>query len=80
MYANDTTLFVVGDNKEEVIDNLNKALSSISVWCGNNKLTIHSEKWECMIMNHKTFYGPFKPVMLGNKVLKFVTETRCHNR
>lgn len=44
MYANDTTLFVVGDNKEEVIDNLNKALSSISVWCGNNKLTIHSEK------------------------------------
>ena len=77
MYADDTTLFVVGDNVETVIDNLNKAISSINLWCRNNKLTIHAVKSEAMIMTHQTFCGPLKPVMLGNKVLNFVTETKC---
>ena len=30
-----------------------------------------------MILTHKPFCGPLKPVMLGNKVLDFVTETKC---
>ena len=58
MHADDTTLFVVGDNVETVIDNLNKALPSINLWCRNNKLTIHAVKSEAMIMTHQTFCGP----------------------
>ena len=77
MYADDTTLSVVGDNVEVVIDKLNKALASINLWCRNNKLTIHTGKSEVMILTHKPFCGPLKPVMLGNKVLDFVTETKC---
>ena len=34
-------------------------------------------KSEAMILTHKPFSGPLKPVMLGNKVLDFVTETKC---
>ena len=30
-----------------------------------------------MILTYKPFCGPLKPVMLGNKVLDFVTETKC---
>ena len=75
MYADDTTLSVIGDNVEVVIDKLNKA--SINLWCRNNKLTIHTGKSEAMIFSHKLFCGPLKPVMLGNKVLDFVTETKC---
>ena len=30
-----------------------------------------------MILTHKLFNGPLKPVLLGNKVLGFVTETKC---
>ena len=37
MYADDTTLSVVGDNVEVVIDKLNKALASINLWCRNSK-------------------------------------------
>ena len=77
IYADDTTLSVVGDNVEVVIDKLNKALASINLWCGNNKLAIHTGKSEAMILTHRPFCGPLKPVMLGNKVLDFVTETKC---
>ena len=54
-----------------------KALTSINLWCRNNKLTIHTGKSEVMIWTHKPFCGLLKPVMLGNKVLDFVTETKC---
>ena len=77
MCADDTTLFVVGDDVEEVIDKLNKALLRIIQWCRTNKLRIHSGKSERMIMTHRNVCGPFKPVMLRNKVLKFVNKTKC---
>ena len=79
MYADDMTLSVVVDNVEleVVIDKLNKALASINLWCRNNKLTIHTGKSEAMILTHKPFCGPLKLVMLRNKVLDFVTETKC---
>lgn len=77
MHADDTTLPVVGDNVEVVIDKLNKALASINLWCRNNKLAIHTGNSEAIILTHKPFCGPLKPVMLGNKVLDFVTETKC---
>ena len=68
---------MVGDNVEAVIDKLNKALASINLLCRNNKLTIRTGKSEAMILTYKPFCGPLKPVMLGNKVLDFVTETKC---
>ena len=77
MYADDTTSSLVGDNVEVVIDNLNEALTSINLWCRNNKLTIHTGKSEAMIFSHKPFCGPLKLVMLGNKVLDFATEIKC---
>ena len=76
-HADDTTLSVVDDNVEVVIDKLNKALASINLWCRNNKLTIHTGKSEAIILTHKPFCGPLKLVMLGNKVLDFATETKC---
>ena len=63
MYADDTTLFVVGDDVEEVIDKLNKALLRIIQWCRTNKLRIQLGKSECMIMTHRNVCGPFKPVI-----------------
>ena len=79
MYADDTNLSVVGDNVEVVSDKLNKALTGINLWYRNNKLTIHTGKSEAaaMILTHKPFCGPLKPVLLGNKVLGFVAETKC---
>ena len=55
MCADDTTLSVVGDNVEVVIDKLKKVLASINLWCRNNKLTIHTGKSEAMILTYKPF-------------------------
>ena len=37
----------------------------------------HTCSREAMILTHKPFCGPLNPVMLGNKVLDFMTETKC---
>ena len=50
---------------EVVIDKLNKVLTSINLCCRNSKLTIHTEKSQAMILTHKPFYGPLKPVILS---------------
>ena len=55
---------------EVVIDKLNKALTSINLWCRNSKLTIHTEKSQAMILTHKPFCGPLKPVMLCYVILR----------
>ena len=77
MYADDTTLFLIGTNVDEVVDGLNRALSDIYTWSRNNKLTIHSGKSEAMIISHRSFCGPLKPIKLGDKILNFVSEARC---
>ena len=66
----DTTLHFFGNNVDKVVDGLNRALSEISHWCRNNKLTIHAGKSEDMIISHRAFYGPLRPIKLGDKILK----------
>ena len=77
MYADDTTLHFIGNNVDEVVDGLNQALSKILLWCRNNKLTIHAGKSEAMIISHRAFCGPLKPITLGDKILNVVSEARC---
>ena len=73
----DTTLHFIGNNVDKVVDDLNRALSEISHWCRNNKLTNHAGKSEAMIISHRAFYGPLRPLKLGDKILNVVHETRC---
>ena len=77
LYADDTTLHFIGNNVDEVVDGLNQALSEISLWCRNSKLTIHAVKSEAMIISYRAFCGPLKPITLGDKLLNVVSETRC---
>ena len=77
LYADDTTLYFIGNNVDVVVDGLNRALSEISLWCRNNKLTIHAGKSEAMIISHRAFCGPLRPIKLGDKILDVVYETRC---
>ena len=77
LYADDTTLHFTGINVDVVVDGLSRALSEISLWCRNNKLTIHAEKSEAMIIAHRAFCGPIRPIKLGDMILDVVYETRC---
>lgn len=77
LYADDTTLHIIANNVDEVVGGLNRALSEISLWCRNNKLTIHAGKSEAMIISHRAFCGPLRPIKLGDKILNVVSQTRC---
>ena len=67
----------IGNNVDVVVDGLNRALSEISLWCRNNKLTIHAGKSEATFISHSPFCGPLRPIKLGDNILDFVYETRC---
>ena len=73
MYADDTTLSVVGDNVEVVSDKLNKALTSINLWYKNNKLTIHTGKSEAaaMILTRENLLWTTKACFVRKQGLRF---------
>ena len=48
MYADDTTVYCIGDSVDNAVTSLNAALTDLNRWCQNNSLTPHSRKCEAM--------------------------------
>ena len=44
MFADDTTIYCIGNHVEEVVDKLSKDLSELYDWCLRNQLTVHTDK------------------------------------
>ena len=76
MYADDTSIFCVGQSADLAIDLLNKALQEVYRWCLVNRLTPHPGKSEAMIISKKTIMGPLLPLLLGDSTLRYVAKTR----
>ena len=76
MYADDTTVFCIGETDDLAIAKLNKALREFYNWCLNNRLTPHPSKRAVILFTKGTPMGPIAPVYLGNLVLSLVTKTR----
>ena len=76
MYADDTTLYCIGDSADEVVSTLNKALSELYVWCIANQLTPHPQKSEVMLLSRQHTIGPPAPVFLGEQTIKWVKKTK----
>ena len=76
MYADDTSIFCVGQSADLAIDLLNKALQEVYRWCLVNRLTPHPGKSEAMIISKKTIMGPLLPLFLGDSALRYVAKTR----
>ena len=77
MFADDTTIYVVGHTVDIVSLKLNEILSKFWVWCLNNALTPHPGKTEFMLIGGKSFVGPEQAIKLGNSRIKRVHSTRC---
>ena len=71
LFADDTTFYYVGQNIEEVVDSLNEIGIEIKQWCEKNRLTIHSDKSEVMIITRQDFVGPLRPVKIGDSIIKY---------
>ena len=75
MFADDTTMYCIGKNIEDVIDQLNDAVRELYEWCTKNQLTVHTGKTEAMIISHKNFTGPLRPIWFGTSIIKYVTQS-----
>ena len=64
MYADDTTLYCIGDSIDAVISELNKALEELLYWCKTNSLVSHPKKCEAMILHRGRFTGPLKELTM----------------
>lgn len=57
MYADDTTVYCIGETADITISQLNKALQEVHAWCLNNRLTPHPGKSEVMLLSKGTPMG-----------------------
>ena len=76
MYADDTTIFCIGESADIALTQLNKALKEVYDWCLENRLTPHPGKSEIVIFSKKNIMGPLPPVHLGQSALRYVSKTR----
>ena len=68
MYADDTTIFCVGETAALAISQLNKSLREFYNWCQTNRLTPYPSKSEVILFTKGTPMGPIASVYLGNSV------------
>ena len=68
MYADDTTIYTIGSSTDEVVITLQLILQS---WCQINRLIKYEGKTDALILNTQPFIGPLKPLLWGDKVIKY---------
>ena len=78
MYADDTTVYCIGDTVDNTVTSLNKALSELNSWCLENSLTTHSAKCEAMLLMRKPHIGPLNlnSVTIGEDRIEWVKHSR----
>ena len=76
MYADDTTIFCIGQLADSAIALLNKTLQEVYQWYLANRLTPHPGKSKIILLCKNDIIGPLPSTLLGNAVLRYVTKTR----
>jgi hypothetical protein len=76
MYADDTTVYVIGKSIDKVTVSLNLALSDLYTWCTANSLTPRPTKCEAMLLHRGSFHGPINCLNIGKNAVKWVNSTR----
>ena len=76
MYADDTSIYCIGENADVAVAALNIALLEVQRWCIENRLTPHPTKSEAMVLSRQAIIRPLPPILLGSSVLNYVTKSR----
>ena len=77
MFADDITIYYIGEEVEEIVDALNLILNDFKVWCYKNHLTVHTGKTVAMLISSHAFVGPMRPLMFGDSFIYFNTKSTC---
>ena len=77
MFADDTTIFTIGDSVDKVSIVLQEVMGEVMPWCNLNQLTIHEGKTDVLILDSKNFIGPLLPIKLGETVIQYKSYSDC---
>ena len=77
MYADDTTIYVVGKTVDDITTALQAVLDHVNSWCLSNRLVLHEGKSEAMVLSITPFVGPLKHLKWGEDTIRYVSSTKC---
>ena len=79
LYADDTTLSLIGERLDGVFASLNMIVDNVLQWSKNNQLTIHpfAIKTEAMLMRKSSFIAPLPPLSFWSGTIRVVQSTTC---
>ena len=76
MYADDTTIYCIGESVDSVTNALNNALKELEDWSSKNNLVPHPKKCEAMMLLRGSFTSPLNALTQCNHTIKWVTHAR----
>ena len=77
MYADDTTIYTIGNTTDEVAVALQVILDQLQTWCQKNRLIIHEGKCDAVLLDTKPFIGLLKPLVWGDKTIEYRSFSVC---
>ena len=77
MYADDTTIYTIGNTTDEAAIALQVILDQLQTWCQKNRLIIHEGKCDAVLLDTKPFIGPLKPLVWGDKTIEYKSFSVC---
>ena len=75
MYVDDTTVYCVGQNVDQLITALNETMKQVLMWSVKNGLTIHSIKTDATILRKSAFVGLPPPFYFGTGPINVIDST-----
>ena len=76
LFADDTNLFICGDNPDEMVSDLNSELEDISSWLKTNKLSLNVKKTHYMLFSSKRNRKDILPIKIDNNEIEEVEHTK----
>ena len=75
-FADDTTLYMSGDNLDTLCRDINVELRRVSNWLRSNRLSLNTDKTKYMIFSHKKFSAESCPVFIDGKPITHATSVK----
>lgn len=76
LYADDTTLYLVGKNLKTLFDNMNEDIASLDEWFKANKLALNTNKTNYMVFSNKNIDTTKLNLVIGNVLLAFTSSIK----
>lgn len=77
MFADDTTIFTIGNNIDDIILTLQSVLDQLYTWCQSNRLIANESKSEALIISSQNFIGPLPRLAFGNSFIEYKSSSKC---